>query len=167
VFSQNSHLLPYISLSHAGNCHRRQGTAMPRRVRAPVGEGCSWGAAREGASARVGWPIDEQSRRTACSCWDRQGALSGQGKGRMRCAGATRRGRRGQGATTPRETKKIREQEWRSSPRKKTLVGAEEEIINWWRFEGSIDEPDTLRRSRRRDEHNGILGFHKQCTDWE
>jgi hypothetical protein len=53
------------------------------------------------------------------------------------------------------------------SPGKKTLAGAEEKSIDCRRFGDPIDEPNALRRSLRRDERSGTLGFRRRCTDWE
>jgi hypothetical protein len=53
------------------------------------------------------------------------------------------------------------------SPGKKTLAGVERKSIDCRRFEDPIDEPNTLRRSPRRDERSGTLGFGRRCTDWE
>ena len=53
------------------------------------------------------------------------------------------------------------------SPGKKTLAGAEEKSVDCRRFGDPIDEPNALRRSLRRDERSGTLGFRRRCTDWE
>jgi hypothetical protein len=53
------------------------------------------------------------------------------------------------------------------SPGKKTLAGAEEKSVDCRRFGDPIDEPNALRRSLRRDERSGTLGFRGRCTDWE
>jgi hypothetical protein len=51
------------------------------------------------------------------------------------------------------------------SPGKKTLAGAESKSVDCRRFGDPIDEPNTLRRSPRRDECSGTLGFGRRCTD--
>jgi hypothetical protein len=53
------------------------------------------------------------------------------------------------------------------SPGKKTLAGAERKSIDCRRFGDPIDKPNALRRSLRRDERSGTLGFRRRCTDWE
>jgi hypothetical protein len=53
------------------------------------------------------------------------------------------------------------------SPGKKTLAGAERKSVDCQRFGDPIDEPNALRRSPRRDERSGTLGFGRRCTDWE
>jgi hypothetical protein len=53
------------------------------------------------------------------------------------------------------------------SPGKKTLAGAERKSVDCRRFGDPIDEPNALRRSPRRDERSGTLGFGRRCTDWE
>jgi hypothetical protein len=53
------------------------------------------------------------------------------------------------------------------SPGKKTLAGAEAKSIDCRRFGDPIDEPNALRRSPRRDERSGTLGFGRRCTIWE
>jgi hypothetical protein len=53
------------------------------------------------------------------------------------------------------------------SPGKKTLAGAERKSVDCRRFGDPIDEPNTLRRSPRRDERSGTLGFGRRCTDWK
>jgi hypothetical protein len=53
------------------------------------------------------------------------------------------------------------------SPGKKTIARAEAKSIDYRRFGDPIDEPNALRRSPRRDERSGILGFSRRCTDWE
>jgi hypothetical protein len=53
------------------------------------------------------------------------------------------------------------------SPGKKTLAGAEKKSVDCRRFGDPIDEPNALRRSLRRDERSGTLGFRRRCTDWE
>jgi hypothetical protein len=53
------------------------------------------------------------------------------------------------------------------SPGKKTLAGAEAKSVDCRRFGDPIDEPNALRRSPRRDERSGTLGFGRRSTDWE
>jgi hypothetical protein len=53
------------------------------------------------------------------------------------------------------------------SPGKKTLAGAERKSVDCRRFRDPIDKPNTLRRSPRRDERSGNLGFGRRCTDWK
>jgi hypothetical protein len=65
------------------------------------------------------------------------------------------------------EIEENEEQEWRSSPGKKTLAGAEAKYVDCQRFRDPIDEPNVLRRSPRRDERNGTLGSSRRFTDWE
>jgi hypothetical protein len=48
---------------------------------------------------------------------------------------------------------------------KKTLAGAEAKSVDCRRFGDQIDELNALRRSPRRDERNGTLGFGRRCTD--
>jgi hypothetical protein len=53
------------------------------------------------------------------------------------------------------------------SPGKKTLAGAEAKSVDCRRFRDPINEPNKLRRSPRRDERSGTLGFGRRCTNWE
>jgi hypothetical protein len=50
---------------------------------------------------------------------------------------------------------------------KKTLVGAERKSVDCQRFDDPINGPNALRRSPRRDERSGTLGFGRRCTDWD
>jgi hypothetical protein len=77
----------------------------------------------------------------------------GPGAGR-RAAGAGVRGNE----VLPLQTLEIEEneeEEWRSSPGKKTLAGAEVKSVDSRRFGGPIDKQNALRRSPRRDERSG------------
>jgi hypothetical protein len=53
------------------------------------------------------------------------------------------------------------------SPGKKTLAEAKRKSVDCQRLGDPIDEPNALRRSPRRDERSGTLGFRRRCTDWE
>jgi hypothetical protein len=124
-----------------------------------AGEGCAraWGAgARAPPSATT--------------------ATAGEGK-----RGTTGRGNGGGGAPLPGKvrgewemlctdgkTKKRRNPKCNNggfSPGKKTLAGAERKSVDCRRFRDPIDEPNALRRSPRRDERSGTLGFRRRCTD--
>jgi hypothetical protein len=53
------------------------------------------------------------------------------------------------------------------SPGKKTLAEAKRKSVDCRRLGDPIDKPNALRRSPRRDERSGTLGFRRRCTDWE
>jgi hypothetical protein len=50
------------------------------------------------------------------------------------------------------------------SPGKKTLAEAEEKSVDCRRFGDPIDKLNAPRRSPRRDERSGTLGFGRRCT---
>jgi hypothetical protein len=89
----------------------------------------------------------------------------GAGAGRARAGG--RWGERG--ATQGGEKKQRTRVEIHGggSAGKKTFAGAEAKSVDCRRFGGPIDEPNALRRSPRRDERSGTLGFGRRCTDLE
>jgi hypothetical protein len=96
-------------------------------------------------------------------------AAAAGGRARVRGRALRRRGRGAgdRGATQTLEIEENEEQEWRSSPAKKTLAGAEAKYVDCRRFGDPNKEPNMLRRSPRRDERSGTLGFGRRCTDWE
>jgi hypothetical protein len=89
----------------------------------------------------------------------------GGGKGR-------RRGRWEESEGGPARTGKRRNEETLGTTME-VLIGEEdphrsrEEILDCRRFGDPIDEPNALRRSPRRDELSGTLGFGRRYTDWE
>jgi hypothetical protein len=99
-----------------------------------------------------------------------KGAPSGRGNGGGRgTAAGEGEGRVGE-ALHGRENEKTRNPRCNNggfSPGKKTLAGAERKSVDCRRFGDPIDEPNALRRSPRRDERSGTLGFGRRCTDWE
>jgi hypothetical protein len=149
------------SSTAAGGRPRRAGHARPRVGAAPGRELARADRKPRPTASRPAMPCGCAAARGRA----RRGRAHGPGAGH-RAAGAGVRGNE----VLPLQTLEIKEneeQEWRSSPGKKTLAGAEVKSVNCRRFRGPIDEPNTLRRSLRRDERNDTLRFGRRCTDWE
>jgi hypothetical protein len=152
------------------------------------GRGCAWGGragrgrlctgrkgrgGRRQGAARAGMGRESTSA-AASPRRRRRGGRKGHDRGGETEGGGapppgTVRGEGGRHCTDgkTKNTKKPYVQQWRFSPGKKTLGGAEKKSVDCRRFGDPIDEPNTLRRSTRRDERSGTLGFGRRCTDWD
>jgi hypothetical protein len=139
-----------------GELDRRQGADHASQGMRARGRGPRLGRARVGRGRDQGHGAGRPATPSS------QGAApTGASRARAGVRAPRRRGR-GAGGTRcyPLQTLEIKEneeQEWRTSPGKKTLARAEDKSVDCQRFGGPISEPDTQRRSPRRDKRSGTL----------
>jgi hypothetical protein len=136
------------------------------------GRGCAAGPRAQGAPGTCAQGLRRRraqaARRHGRSLPPRHGTGAGRahaGAGRARAGG--RWGERGAAQGGEKKQRTRVEIHGGGSPGKKTLAGAKAKSVDCRRFGGPIDKPNALRRSSRRDERSGTLGFGRRCMDWE
>jgi hypothetical protein len=119
---------------------------------API-HGRERGGAAQGEAEPSAGAAAQGARAVAAAAGEgERGAIVGEGEGRVRKALHGRENEEHE--ETLRTTMEV-------------LAGTERKSVDCRRFGDPIDEMNVLRRSTRRDECSGTLGFSRRCTYWE